>query len=297
MDSELLKISNDLVDALNNQDKEALLKNKYKFLYYARNLFEVIPNYLALEKTGIHFDFGKEVLAKGSKLYRIRHFETNTNFQNPDEWSAPPLRPENRCNKEGEKALYLGTTETLCLLESHIKENEKYVLGEYIVDEDIELGGFILPENHSSPYYIKAGIILNAFLIAPSRCDKNRQLFDFLDSFYGDLKLNDLQEDCIEKIDLPFKFGKINNKSELYKITNKFISPIKEKYHDGISYSSCYIPIGTVGIKCSDHNICLYESGIQKIKFVKSEVKTNNNKFNEIEFAKVLLKIPPYDKQ
>ena len=69
--------------------------------------------------------------------------------------------PENRANKSGEPALYLGTTENICILETHIRKNEKYVLGEYEVTEDIILGGFLDWEDHKSMKKYLAGVILN----------------------------------------------------------------------------------------------------------------------------------------
>ena len=63
----------------------------------------------------------------------------------------------------------------------------------------------------------------------------------------------------------------------------------KEKYKDGVSYSSCYLPIGTVDIRFSDHNIVLYEQGISKIKFNRSEIKINDKKYSGVKLVKLLI--------
>lgn len=36
---------------------------KYKLLWEASNLLEIIANYIALEKSGISFDFGKSIVS------------------------------------------------------------------------------------------------------------------------------------------------------------------------------------------------------------------------------------------
>ena len=196
--------------------------------------------------------------------------------------------PENRANKSGEPALYLGTTENICILETHIRKNEKYVLGEYEVTEDIILGGFLDWEDHKSMKKYLAGVILNAYLIAPSRVEKNRELFDFIEARYNGYTLNDLQMKEAKELDLPLKFGYLNKREEFYKTKNKLLKSIKRKYPEGLSYSSCYIPLATVGITCSDTNVVLYKKGMNKIRFVRSTIKTNNAKFNGIDILKLM---------
>ena len=66
-----------------------------------------------------------------------------------------------------------------------------------------------------------AGVILNAYLIAPSRSDKNKELFEFLDDYYKGYTLDDLQMEEAKKLDLPLKFGFLNKREEFYKTTNK----------------------------------------------------------------------------
>lgn len=278
----------DLINVVQARDKEQIGKLKYDNLFYGSNLLTIIENYTFLSDIGIDFDFGFQILKKGTKLYRIRRFDESVDFSDKKEWSYPPSMPENRANKSGEPALYLGTTENICILETHIRKNEKYVLGEYEVTEDIMLGGFLDWEDHKSMRKYLAGVILNAYLIAPSRVEKNRELFDFIEACYNGYTLDDLQMEDAKELDLPLKFGYLNKREEFYKTTNKLLKSIKMKYPEGLSYSSCYIPLATVGITCSDTNVVLYKKGMNKIRFVRSTIKTNNAKFNGIDILKLM---------
>lgn len=289
MNDEGKKLLSDLIVAVRDGDKEQIDKLKYDNLFYGSSLLTIISNYTFLSDIGIDFDFGFQILKKGTRLYRIRRFDESVNFSNEKEWSYPPSMPENRANRSGEPALYLGTTENLCILETHIGKNEKYVLGEYEVTEDIMLGGFLDCEDRKSMRKYLAVVILNAFLIAPSRGDKNRELFNFIDASYERYTLDDLQIEEAKELDLPLKFGYLNKREEFYKTTNRLLEPIKRKYPEGLSYSSCYIPVATVGITYSDTNIALYKKGMNKIRFVRSTIKTNNSKFNGTDVLKLLI--------
>lgn len=288
MNEEGKKLLSDLINVVQARDKEQIGKLKYDNLFYGSNLLTIIENYTFLSDIGIDFDFGFQILKKGTKLYRIRRFDESVDFSDKKEWSYPPSMPENRANKSGEPALYLGTTENICILETHIRKNEKYVLGEYEVTEDIMLGGFLDWEDHKSMRKYLAGVILNAYLIAPSRVEKNRELFDFIEARYNGYTLDDLQMEEAKELDLPLKFGYLNKREEFYKTTNKLLKSIKMKYPEGLSYSSCYIPLATVGITCSDTNVVLYKKGMNKIRFVRSTIKTNNAKFNGIDILKLM---------
>lgn len=288
MNEEGKKLLSDLINVVQARDKEQIGKLKYDNLFYGSNLLTIIENYTFLSDIGIDFDFGFQILKKGTKLYRIRRFDESVDFSDKKEWSYPPSMPENRANKSGEPALYLGTTENICILETHIRKNEKYVLGEYEVTEDIMLGGFLDWEDHKSMRKYLAGVILNAYLIAPSRVEKNRELFDFIEARYNGYTLDDLQMEEAKELDLPLKFGYLNKREEFYKTTNKLLKSIKMKYPEGLSYSSCYIPLATVGITCSDTNVVLYKKGMNKILFVRSTIKTNNAKFNGIDILKLM---------
>lgn len=288
MNEEGKKLLSDLINVVQARDKEQIGKLKYDNLFYGSNLLTIIENYTFLSDIGIDFDFGFQILKKGTKLYRIRRFDESVDFSDKKEWSYPPSMPENRANKSGEPALYLGTTENICILETHIRKNEKYVLGEYEVTEDIMLGGFLDWEDHKSMRKYLAGVILNAYLIAPSRVEKNRELLDFIEARYNGYTLDDLQMEEAKELDLPLKFGYLNKREEFYKTTNKLLKSIKMKYPEGLSYSSCYIPLATVGITCSDTNVVLYKKGMNKIRFVRSTIKTNNAKFNGIDILKLM---------
>lgn len=288
MNEEGKRLLSDLIDAIQAEDIEEINKLKYDNLFYGSSLLTIISNYIFLSDIGVDFNFGFKILKKGMRLYRIRRFDKSVNFSDEKEWSYPPSMPENRANRSGEPALYLGTTENICILETHIEKNEKYVLGEYEVVEDIMLGGFLDWEDHKSISKLLAGVILNAYLIAPSRGEKNKELFDFIDARYEGYTLDDLQMEEAKKLDLPLKFGYLNKREEFYKTTNRLLESIKRKYPEGLSYSSCYIPLATVGITCSDTNVVLYKKGMNNIRFVRSTIKTNNMKFNGIDILKLM---------
>lgn len=289
MNDEGKQLLNDLINSLKSGNQQLINDYKYKNLFFGTNLLSVVTNYIFLERIGIDFDFGTRKIVKGTHLFRIRKWNENIDFNNPDQWSFPPLMQENRANKNGEPALYLGTTENICVLETHIKKGEKYVLGEYVVKEDIVLGGFLKCEDYKKISWYLAGVILNAFFIAPSRGEKNTELFKYLDLSYKNLEPDDLCMKIANDIDLPLKFGVINKKEEFYKVTNSLIESIKFKHPEGLCYSSCYIPVSTIGITCSDHNVVLFNEGINKIMFMSSQVKTNNQKFTDVEIIKLLV--------
>ena len=238
------------------------------------------------------YDFGKSIIPRGTKLYRIRCYEDNTDFSNPNQWKAPPHKPQNRANIKGQEALYLGSTETICLLEAHIKKDDIYALGIYEATENIEVGGF-LAYHSNNKFYNLSGMILNAFLIAPSRSLRNEELFSYLDSHYGLLTLDDLADinDVIENgaLELPMKFGVLNQLDKYYDLTNQLCNILSEDTPNGIRYSSCYLPMQTMGIECSDFNIVLYSEGISKVKLVDHKIKTNINDFDYTDLLKFIL--------
>ena len=149
--------------ACNNLDDVNRLK--YECLFYGSNLLDVVISFITLARYGASFDFGFRVIKKGTKLYRIRRYEKQINYNSEEQWSYPPSKPENRANRSGEPALYLGTTETVCILETHIAKDEDYVLGEYEVTDDIKVGGFLKNEKPNITSHFLACTILNAFLI------------------------------------------------------------------------------------------------------------------------------------
>ena len=246
MSEEGKRLIKDLIDAMQSKDLKQIDKLKYDILFYGSSLLTVISNYMFLSDIGIDFNFGHQIIKKGTRLYRIRRFDENVDFSDSKQWSYHPSMPENRANKKGEPTLYLGTTENVCILETHLNRGEKYVLAEYEVVNDIEVGGFLDCEDYKSARKYRAGVILNAYLIAPSRSDKNKELFEYLDSRYKDFTLDDLQMNEAEKLDLPLKFGFLNKREEFYKTTNRLLEPIKRKYPCGLSYSSCFIPVATI---------------------------------------------------
>lgn len=273
-----IKAVESLINAVNSNDELLKTKEKYNFLWRVSDLFELIPNYVFLDKIGVSFDFGRRVVGKGTKLFRIRAYDKNFDFSNPKEWQPSPLKRQNRANREGKEALYLGSTEMICFLETHMKEKQKYALGMYECIEDFEVGGFLSFDKHNNLHTL-AAIVLNAFLIAPSRSEKNKELFSYLDDYLGKVTLDNLTslKDTVlnekEEILLPFKFAVLNQGDKLYNLTNRICEVIEKQTPNGIRYSSCYIPLETPGIECSDYNLVLYQKGISKLKFMNYEIK------------------------
>ncbi len=249
---------NKLIEAIKNKDSQKIEKAKYEVLCDCANLFDLVTNYIVLDKFGVNFDFGTSVIKKGTKLYRIRRFNSNTDFNEPSQWTAPPLKPHNRANKKGQEALYLGSTETICLFETHMQTGEKYALATYECTDDIEVGGFCLYKKDL--YHFIAGVTLNACLIAPSRNEINKELFEYLDSFYGDLQPDDIR-DWKNNFDLPLQFAVLNKRNQYYETTNCITDILRKQTPCGIRYSSCYLPMETLGIVCSDFNVVLYKEG------------------------------------
>jgi len=296
---------NDFKDALlkfkkvlDTGNQEEIEKEKYNLLWKVGNLFELIANYVFLDEIGVSFDFGSSVIKKGTKLFRIRDYNDKTDFSNPDQWKPSPFKSQGRINPEGKEVLYLGSSEMVCVLETHKRYPQKYALGEYECNEDITVGGFLSYVQNNNLYNI-AATVLNAFLIAPSRCAKNKELFNYLEQKFGSITLDDFVSlkntvlDPKEEIKLPYKFALLNQGEKHYDLTNMLCKIMEKQYPEGIRYSSCFIPMETPGIVCSEYNIALYSSGINKLKFRGFSVKTIGGKnpelINDVNLAKVYL--------
>lgn len=270
-----------------------LIIDIYKDLFDMPDVLSVLCKYIAQSEFGFTYDFGSTIIPKGTKLYRIRQYSKDTDFLNPSEWLPSPNKPQNRCNRAGESALYLGSTELICLLEMHIERGKQYALAEYEVTKDIEVGGFLYVNPNESKWKILAAMLFNAFLIAPSRNEINKELFEILDNYFDDTDYSKIGLLTLttpdDEMRLPWRLGRINQRDKYYFITNKMCEILKQKTPNGIRYSSCFIPMETVGIECSEYNICLYESGMKDVKFTNATIKTNINEFNSVDFVNLLL--------
>lgn len=285
---ELYDLIQKYIIAIKSNKIEDVIQAKCDLILYDANFISVISNYIALYENGIDLKYGSYIIDKGTQLYRILCFDDNTDFSDVTQWNPNPKRTENRANIQGEEALYLSNDEFLCRLETHLKPNQKYVVGTYECTEDIELGSFIAPLSDNEMYRL-IGMVLNAFLIAPSRSDKNQDLFHYLDNKYGQLDLDDFSIYDISTMDLQFKYGVLNENDMYYKLTNMICNTLKKYHPNGIRYSSCYMPIDTVGVKSSMYNVVLYSTGIKKIQFRKHEVKSNDFNYNETDVVRTLL--------
>lgn len=270
-----------------------LIIDIYKDLFDMPDVLGVLCKYISQSECGFIYDFGTTIIPKGTKLYRIRRYLKDTDFSNPSEWLPAPNKPQNRCNRIGESALYLGSTELICLLETHIERGERYVLAKYEVVKDIEVGGFLYVNPNESKWKVFAAMLFNAFLIAPSRNEINKELFKILDSYFDDTDYSKIGLSTLTTLDdeirLPWRLGRINQRDKYYSITNKMCEILKRKTPNGIRYSSCFVPMETVGIQCSEYNICLYESGIKDVNFTNVTIKTNINEFNSTDLVNLLL--------
>ena len=253
----------------------------YKDLFNASDILGVLVNYIANSKCGLQYDFGSTVLKKGKILYRIRKYSDETDFSKPNEWKPAPTKPQNRCNCKGETALYLGSDENICLLKTHIGKGEKYVLGEYELLNDIKICGYTYVNPNSSEWKKLTAILFNDFLIAPIRNKNNKALFDIIDAHFSDIDFSNITLSTLknseEEKNLSLRIGHITQKDEYYKITNSMCSVLKNQNPNGITYSSCYFPIETFGIKSNAYNICLYEDALENIKFTNYNIKINNS--------------------
>ena len=263
----------------------------YKDILDMPDVLGAVCKYIANSKCGFQYDFGYTILPKGSILYRIRSYKSTTDYSDIKEWGPSPYKQQNRCNQEGETALYLGSSESICLLETNTKYGEQYAIARFEVVKDIELGGFIYIKPEESNWKKTVGSLLNSFLIAPSRSKNNEDVLKLLDSVYTDRNFDDISlRDVIKgNLVLPFRIGAINRREEYYKITNELCSVIKGKYPKGMRYSSCWIPFETVGIECSEYNIVLYEEGLDSIRYLDYEIKTNTSKISQKSVAEVLI--------
>ncbi len=274
---EITKAGIELELAMRLGDKQAIEQAAINYMYESSNFFEIYARYVALHKVGIHINFGTSIIKKGTILYRVRKYDECTDFSNSQQWGPPPRSRENRANREGEKALYCNLSPEACVIETHIKQNEKYVLGRYICTEDIPVGSFInVASNHQKKFF--AAITLNAILIAPSRRDDNSLVFERLDKEFGNIMPDDFDFKRIKNdINvLPFLFGVMNQKDEYYKLTNNICDVLKWQNPMGIRYSSCYFPIEAPQIESNCCNIVFYETGIKNLKFLDYQILTNN---------------------
>ena len=299
---EFKKVCNELFQAIDNNDENEIKRLKINALYTATSYYDIILNYLALEAFGIHYDFGNYVIPKGTILYRIRRLDKPFNINDLKEWTPSPLRHENRANRQGEEAIYLNVMPDICILETHLFEGEKYALGKYEVVEDITVGGFF--DIKESKKLLTAGILFNAFLIAPRRGANNKELFQYLDSKFGNINADDISKDDVltsKNFYLPFKIAVMVKKDNAYyKLTNDICDILKKYNPDGIRYSSCYTPAETIGIASNCYNVVLYNSGIKKIKFIEVNecINVSKNKeypFTSLNIAKIILEMNSHE--
>lgn len=94
--------------------------------------------------------------------------------------------------------------------------------------------------------------------------------------------------DSSEEFELPFRFGVLNQRNQYYKLTNQLCEMVMKHTPCGIRYSSCYLPMESPGIECSDYNLVLYHEGIEKLSFLDYQVKTFNKNISTIDIVKCI---------
>lgn len=250
-----------------------MIVDNYQDLLDEPDVLSAACKYIAYSRCGLYYDFGHTILKAGTRLYRVRKYREGVDFSNWSQWAPSPMRCENRCNHVGEKSLYLGSDKFVCMLETNIEPNSLCAVGTYVCREDIELGGFVYVMPGESKYKIMAGMLLNGLLIAPSRNETNRELFQYLDSLFPNIDIYDIR--VSQSMLIPYKMAVVNKKYNYYRLTNSLCDVLKSHHPDGIRYSSCYLPVETVGIECSAYNVVLYGNGIRKIVFESHELVTN----------------------
>lgn len=123
---------------------------------------------------------------------------------------------------------------------------------------------------------------------------KSADVFSVLDTIFDDIDYSNIRlkdfNDLKLKSAMPYRIGMINKRDKYYEITNTLCDTLKSKHPKGIRYSSCWIPVETVGLACSDYNIVLYEKGLDSIQFIESEIKTNTSKVSQKEITECLLR-------
>lgn len=287
-----------LVISIVNKSDEEINKYKYEALWDAYNLLDVANNYVFLcQKLGVNFDFGKSKIEKGTTFYRIRRFEDGVDFSDERQWKPSPYKRINRANSEGETALYLGSSEFVCVLEMHLRENDQYVLGKYECVESFDVGGYF-SINKKNDLHSFASILLNACLIAPARESKNDELFSYLETKFDKLCLGNLGNvkknllDAHEEFILPFKIGYAIQKNT-YGLTNALCNVLKKSFPKAIRYSSCYAPVEGHGFESNAFNLAVFEKGLKHFRWIGYEKKTNvtNNGYplTDVNVAKMFI--------
>lgn len=298
MSSDFDNAFKNLLNAICNKNVDEINKYKYEALWDANDLLSVVFNYLFIcQKLGVDFDFGKSKIEKGMAFYRIRRFEDGVDFSNENEWRPSPYKKMNRANSEGETALYLGSNEFVCVLETHLQENERYVLGKYECVESFDAGGFFSVDKKNN-LHMFASMLLNACLIAPARESKNDMLFSYLESKLSGLRLDNLGNveknllDGHEEFILPFKLGYVIQKNT-YELTNALCNVLKKSFPKAIRYSSCYAPIEGGGFESNAFNLAVFENGLPHFRWVGFEQKTNAAKngypLTDVNVAKMFI--------
>ncbi len=101
--------------------------------------------------------------------------------------------------------------------------------------------------------------------------------------------------DAKEEMKLPYMFAVLNQRDKIYELTNEISDAISIQYPNGIRYSSCYVPMETPGIACSEYNLALYSPAISKVKFKEYAIKIfpphgrNGIVLSDVNMAKIFL--------
>ena len=84
-----------------------LVEETYQHIINASDVLDALARYTAFSIYQVPMDFGKSIIPKGTKLYRIRRWNPNEDFSQQSAWTPAPSKPQGRCNRQGQEALYL----------------------------------------------------------------------------------------------------------------------------------------------------------------------------------------------
>ena len=285
MDKTDLNIFNKIIEKYLENDLDDLYDLQIKFLSNI-DYSDILGRMALMIYIGLPLKTLPVILKKGTKLYRIRRGINSNNINDEDEWKPNPKKTKNRFNDEGEEALYLASSDVLCLLELHIKKDEDYAIAQYEVLEDINLGTFDKTKTRAD---INVLSFLNVVMMIINSSEENITTLKLLDKTLGKMTFEEIFNNPILNYFAPFKLGLILKGNDPHFYTRMLSKNFKTCDLDGIRYSSSFLPLGSPLFFVSEYNYVLYSKGIKKIKFLSSERKTSKSDYSIDVMVKLMM--------